>query len=303
MQITEVKNIISNKNYDGQFFIFQYADNKFVAQQYARKIINDFQFELIYKDEIDNSIKTFSSIFGESNNNYLRVFDIDELNTLNYDIASEKNLIIICKKISDQIKSIYEDNIVIIPKLEDWQIKDFVYSIGDGINESDLDKLIDLCDNNIYRLSMELDKMIIFPLSIRKNIFNEFNIDGVFNDLSDATIFDFCSAILKKDINKLTQIYIQLDRIDVNPLGFISILYQNIKDLIKIQTISNATPENTKIAKNKFYAIKYNNLNKFSSYQLIQIFKLLSSIDKKIKLGQLDINDLLDYIVVSIFSF
>ena len=104
MQITEVKNIILNKNYDGQFFIFQYIDSKFVAQQYVRKIINDFQFELIYKDEIDNSIKTFSSIFGESNNDYLRVFDVDELNILNYDIANEKNLIIICKKISEQIK-------------------------------------------------------------------------------------------------------------------------------------------------------------------------------------------------------
>jgi DNA polymerase III delta subunit len=79
--------------------------------------------------------------------------------------------------------------------------------LGEGIPEPDLDKLINLCGNDIYRLSMELDKMIIFPNSLKKTIFSEFVNDGVFNDLTDSTIFDLCSAILKKDIDKLTYIY------------------------------------------------------------------------------------------------
>ena len=54
---------------------------------------------------------------------------------------------------------------------------------------------------------MELDKMIIFTESIRKNIFKEFFNDGVFNDLSDSTIFDFCTSIVQKDIPKLIHVY------------------------------------------------------------------------------------------------
>lgn len=302
MQIDEVKYIIENKKYSGQMFIFQYSDTKFITQQYIEKLVLDFNFELSYSDEIDNKIITGVSLFGSVNDNVLRVYDINEFD---YDInlSNEKNLIILCKKISERLKKIYANNIIIVPKLEDWQIKDFVYSVGNGIPESDLDKLIDLCDNNIYRLAQELDKMLIFPGSLKQNLFKEFYKDGVFNDLSDSTIFDFCSSILKKDISKLTYIYSQLDRMDVNPLGFVSILYQNVKDIIKIQLGVRPTPESTGIAKNKFYAIKYNNLNKFNTKQLIQIFELLTDIDKQVKLGQLDVDNIIDYVIVSIFSF
>lgn len=302
MQIDEVKYIIENKKYLGQLFIFQYSDTKFIIQQYIEKLVLDFNFELSYNDEIDDKIITGVSLFGSVNDNVLRVYDINELD-YNVNLSNEKNLIILCKKINEELKKLYADNIIIVPKLEDWQIKDFVYSIGEGIPESDLDKLIDLCDNNIYRLTQELDKMLVFPNSLKQNIFKEFYKDGVFNDLSDATIFDFCSSIIKKDISRLTQIYSQLDRMDVSPLGFISILYQNIKDIIKIQLGVKPTPESTGIAKNKFYAIKYNNLNKFNTKQLIQIFELLTDIDKQVKLGQLDVDNIIDYVIVSIFSF
>lgn len=302
MQIDEVKYIIENKKYSGQVFIFQYSDTKFIVKQYIEKLVLDFNFELSYNDEIDDKIITGISLFGDVNDNILRVYDINEFD-YNGNILNEKNLIVLCKKIKDELKTIYSDNIIIVPKLENWQIKDFVYSVGDGIPESDLDKLIELCDSNMYRLTQELDKMLIFPNSLKQNIFKEFYKDGVFNDLSDATIFDFCSSIIKKDITKLTYIYSQLDRMDVNPLGFVSILYQNIKDIIKIQLGVKPTPESTGIAKNKFYAIKYNNLNKFNTKQLIQIFELLTDIDKQVKLGQLDVDNIIDYVIVSIFAF
>lgn len=302
MQIDEVKYIIENKKYSGQVFIFQYSDTKFIVKQYIEKLVLDFNLELSYNDEIDDKIITGISLFGDVNDNILRVYDINEFD-YNGNILNEKNLIILCKKIKDELKTIYSDNIITVPKLENWQIKDFVYSVGDGIPESDLDKLIELCDSNIYRLTQELDKMLIFPNSLKQNIFKEFYKDGVFNDLSDATIFDFCSSIIKKDITKLTYIYSQLDRMDVNPLGFVSILYQNIKDIIKIQLGVKPTPESTGIAKNKFYAIKYNNLNKFNTKQLIQIFELLTDIDKQVKLGQLDVDNIIDYVIVSIFAF
>ena len=302
MQIDEVKYIIENKKYSGQVFIFQYSDTKFIVKQYIEKLVLDFNFELSYNDEIDDKIITGISLFGDVNDNILRVYDINEFD-YSGNLLNEKNLIILCKKIKDELKTIYSDNIITVPKLENWQIKDFVYSVGDGIPESDLDKLIELCDGNIYRLTQELDKMLIFPNSLKQNIFKEFYKDGVFNDLSDATIFDFCSSIIKKDITKLTYIYSQLDRMDVNPLGFVSILYQNIKDIIKIQLGVKPTPESTGIAKNKFYAIKYNNLNKFNTKQLIQIFELLTDIDKQVKLGQLDVDNIIDYVIVSIFAF
>jgi len=119
MQIDEVKYIIENKKYSGQLLIFQYSDTKFIVRQYIEKLVLDFSFDLIYKDEIDNSIMTGPSLFGDIESNELRVFDVDEFN-YNQNISKEKNLIVLCKKINDSIKSIYSDNIIIVPKLEDW---------------------------------------------------------------------------------------------------------------------------------------------------------------------------------------
>ena len=132
-----------------------------------RSLVLDFDFELSYNDEIDDKIITGVLLFGAVNDNVLRVYDINEFD-YSIDLSNEKNLIILCKKINQGLKKIYADNIISVPELEDWQIKDFVYSIGEGIPESDLDKLIDLCDNNIYRLTQELDKMLIFPNSLKQ---------------------------------------------------------------------------------------------------------------------------------------
>ena len=302
MLIQELKSIITNKQYDGRFFIFVYKDSKFIAHQYIEKLITDFNFDINYKTEIDSTIITGSSIFGDLSEGVLRVFDVDTFDYNDFNLSSEKNLIIVCKKVSSQVLNMYSQFIVDIPKIESWQIKDFVYSVGEGLQESDLDSLIDLCNNDIYRLSMELDKLTIFPDSIRRDLLKQFMVDGVFNDLSDSTIFDFCSAILKKDTKKLAYIYSQLESMDVSPVGFVQILYQNIKDIIKIQLGVKPTPESTNIQRNRFFAIKYNNLNIFSGKQLISMFKILTDVDKKIKLGQLDVNDVIDYLIVSIFS-
>ena len=137
---------------------------------------------------------------------------------------------------------------------------------------------------------------------MRQSIFNRFVEDGVFNDLSDSTIFDLCEALLKKDAKKLQYVYSQINQMDVNPVGLISLLYQNVKNIIKIQLAKNPTPTSTDIPNNKFYAIKFNYLNKFTSKQLISIFEMLTELDKKIKLGNIDIDNIIDYIIVYIFS-
>ena len=154
MKLEELKDIVENKRYSGQFIIFQYNDNKFIPHQYIEKIAQDMNLEIQYEYEITNSVLSGSDLFSISTTtNYLRIYDVDMLDFYDKNLINEKNLFIICKKINDNIKSYLDNYIVVIPKLEDWQIKDFAYSVGEGISQDNLDKLISICGNNIYHCS------------------------------------------------------------------------------------------------------------------------------------------------------
>ena len=299
MNIQDVKNIITKNEYSGQFIIFWCEDTPFIPQQYIEKLIADNNLQVSYSHEIDQSIITSTNMFKVADS-FLRVYDIESFDGELYDIRFEKYLFIICRKLINCDS--YKDYIVEVPKIEPWQLKDFAYSVADGVNETELDELISACGNDIYRLNSEIDKIKLFPQTSRSLIFQQFKQDGIFNDITDLTIFDLSTAIIQKDVEKLKQIYLQLDRIDVNPLALVNILYQNFKDIIKIQLGKNATPESTGIARNKFFAITYNNLNFYTSNQLISIFEMLTSIDYQLKTGVLDADLIIDYIIVNIFS-
>lgn len=303
MTLEELKNDVMNKNYSGCPVIFVYSDSKFVPIQYIDRIVQDNNYTIDYRYEIDNSIISMVDLFGQNlNEKYIRVFDVDSFEFNDSRLIDEKNIFIICKKIGDDVKSLYKQLIINVPKLEDWQIKDYVYSLVEGIKESDLNHLIQLCGNNIYRIESEIAKLSLFKADMRQKLYDEFRVDGVFSDLSDATIFDLADSILKRDTIKFISIYKQIDSIDVNPLGLVSVLYQSIKNIIKIQLVKNSTPESTDIAKNKFFAIKYNYVGKYNRNQLVQLFLFLTDVDKQIKTGKLDVNDLIDYIITFIFS-
>ena len=56
------------------------------------------------------------------------------------------------------VKKELENSIENIPKLEGWQLQDYVYSIAEGVELKSLDWLISATDSDIYRIENELDK-------------------------------------------------------------------------------------------------------------------------------------------------
>ena len=57
----------------------------------------------------------------------------------------------------------------------------------------------------------------------------------------------------------MSKLYAELNKIDVEPLGLVKLLYDNLKVIISIQLDPNTTAESIGIASNRFWAIKKNN--------------------------------------------
>ena len=304
MDLRDLKESIEDRSFSPSSMVIV-GEDKFLPLQYLEELRSGLNYNLIYVESISEIGGSSEDIFASDDNSSDN--DIYVLNTQVVDFCSDilynnSNVIVVANKIEDDAKKFYKPLLMTVPKLEEWQIKDMVYSFGKGIDTKYLDWLAKSCNNDVNRLYQEMLKISIFPENERRIVFDSMLNDGAFDDISSSTIFNFTGSIAKKDLQTMKTIYSELDNIDVNEFGLLTILYTNFSHIFQIQLGLNPTPEKLGLKASQFNAIKYN-CGKYSGGQLVKILEFLSGIDKRIKTGELPTNILRDYLVLSILSF
>lgn len=301
MLLEDIKKQIESSDMRDTFLIFK-DDNGFIAKQYYTTIAKILNLNIAYIDDLTQLISKSFDIFGvEESNDCLRIHNCDKFDLMDISICKQQNVIIVCKKIDKETEKVFKNYIIEVSDLIEWQIKDYVYSIVDGVENKYLDWLISICDNNINRIQLEIDKLILFEPGNRQFILQQMVEDNAFIDISDKNIFDFITAVVKKDINGLLEIYEDIESIDIEDIGVITLLYQNFKKYIQVWMQHNPTPENTGLSSKQIWAI--NRLPKvWSSKDLIDIMILLTEMDYRIKTGAIPVNMIRDYSVVKLLS-
>ena len=299
MKIEELKQHIEAKTLNDDLLILACEEHNFVAQQYLQEIAQFKNLKLNFVEEIDSLIKNINNIFNVQSSGMLNVFLTNVFDKYDTALPSISNLIIICNKVDKSCADLYNSYIVNIPKLEQWQIRDYTYSNLATISKDKLDWLLNICKYDIFRLDNEIQKLTLFDKAQHETLFNKFITDNVFNDLSEYTVFNFSNAIIKRDKPSIIKIYNELNNIDINEMGLLTILYTNFRNIISIQMGRNVTAESLGIKQNQFNAIKWN-CGKYSNAELLEIFKMLTSLDLWVKDGTLAISDLIDYMLVKI---
>lgn len=306
MDIQQLKTlVISNVIPEGATILLcKYGS--FIPMQYIESYRKN-SVDVEYIDDITTILNRVDSLFGDYDDSSKKLyvyccdtFDISEEET-NSIGSTTKNVVIVCSKVPEIVQAKLANNIVSIPKLEKWQIEDLAYSMAEGADSDDIAYLLKVCGNDINRLYNELEKISLFSAIERKSAVKDFIYDGVFNDLSHYNVFDISSAILKKDVNTLKTVYSEISNIDCEPIGLVTILLKNFKDVITVQLSSNPSPEKCGMESKKFWAVKYS-CGYYTREQLIKIYEMLTSIDFKIKTGEITTTVLVDYIITYIFS-
>ena len=305
MDIQQLKReIVSNKFLDTLYILIVDTMDNFIANQYLDYMIKNCNKSVNYLETLETLFVNQDDIFADNStgNIYFNIYKTEILDVDYQKLSKCKNLIIVTTKIQNsEITEHLASNIVALPKLEDWQIKDYAYSVCEGCDLKDLDWLILICKDNLYRLDNELYKISIFDSLQRKYILKDFIQDNFYEDLSNNNIFTLTTALQNKDIDTIKSLLMQLKYIDVEPVGLITLMVNNFRKLIMVWLNNNPTPENTGLKSNQIWAIK--NLTKnYTKDQLINIYKELTLIDLKLKSGQLPANLIIDYIILKILS-
>ena len=173
--------------------------------------------------------------------------------------------------------------------------------MADGVDNRKLDWLISICNKDIYRIDSELSKLSLFSKKERDSVFEMFANEGMFSDLSDLVVFDLTNAIIKRDIKAVGEILEDIKNFDCEPLGVNTILVNSFRNILSIQLSVNPTAEKLNMKSNQFYALK-KNCGFYSKEQLIKIYDIVTSSEYKMKRGEISNDQLIDYMILNIFS-
>lgn len=306
MTIQDLKNKIESKTISDTSFILKLQDKSslFIAEQYISEILKIRELEIEVIDNIDmflsaNSNSIFGSAIDKSKLYLYKNISSDEIEIDPVQFNSTTNLIIVCSKI--KADAWLADITIVIPKLEDWMLIDYAYSVLDSVDKKYIDKLLSLIKNP-YRIINEIDKICIFDKQYQESILMRQLNNDAYNDVSNYDIFALSNAIIKKDKIKISELLEQIDRIDIDEMALYAILYGNFKNIILIQLDSTATAQKCGITDKQFWAIKKYNCGFYTRKQLLNIFKFLTSIDMMIKTGKITTDLLITYMIDTIIG-
>ncbi len=294
MELAELKKSILNKAFILSDYIFKYSDNPFLVNSYIDRIIKDYNLNAITITSLNDVKELEDNVFEDTSKNiYILSCEVFEEDLTGY--ACNK-IIIKTKKVVNENLS---DYIIEFPKLENWQIEDYVKTLLPGLSEPETTWLCKISNYDINRLDLECKKINIFEKAEQEAIFKQLNLDNMYEDLNSLTIFNFTNAIIRHNLSEALDILKDIKNIDIEPTGLVTILYRNFKNIINIQMNPNATAASLNMQPKQFAAIK-RSCNVYNNDKLIQIFNLLTSIDYQLKTGLLENERIVDYLIVNI---
>ncbi len=296
MNLEELKQTIETNSKNIPLLIAVCKDEtaEFIFHQYLHHYIaqNNLSFKVI--DDV--SIVSRPSLFS-TNTNLFYVCYTNKLTKL--EMPKDCFVWIRCKSISDDVQLQFKDYIVVIDKLDPWQIKDYVYTVCNKVPHSELDYLLKIYDKNIYRIENEVQKISIFDNQDRIYPIIQ---SQLYTDISEFNIFDLVNSLVKYDIKALTKILQEISNIDIDVFGLLKLLITNFRRVIDIQLSKNPSAQTLGMTDKQFWAIKKYSCGIYTRKQLLEIYTFLTACDYDIKSGRITTDVLLSYIIIKIIN-
>lgn len=289
MTCKELKEAILKKAVDTADCLFLvYKDDPFLARQYAKAIADGKGLTLTRVDSPEEL--PAEDAFGTDDGN-LYVLLADEVRKLD---GRHPNSVVICKKTAvDSVE---------MPKIEGWQVIDYMKAKCPGLSEDELTWIQQACGNDINRIESETDKISMFPKERQTAMFESLMADGNYPGDWQGSSFDLVNAILRRDKGALLGMLKRRGADGTDAIGLATLLRNGMRNVIKVQFNPSATPESTGMKDGQFKAVKYYNSGKYQNSALIDAYEFLTSIDARLKRGELQMSNdrLIDYILCNI---
>ena len=294
MELRELKNKILAQETLSFPLLFINYDNDYLIKSYVKKIAENNSLTIKEIESIKEMVDIESGMFKEAD--YLYIYNLNKDDNLSKEQLKDYKIILI----SDTDRKDSDIEKVVFNKLENWQIEAYVQTLLPGLDNQEVSWLCKNAKYDIWRLDNEASKLNIFDKKDQSKILMAINDDNGYVDLNELTIFNLSNAIMNKDMLGIKKVVEDIDNIDVEGTGLVTILLKNFLNIINIQTNSKATAQSLGMSEKQFRYLQYNQCNKYSNEELFNIYNFLTDIDYKLKSGLLEMtNNQLNYYVLS----
>lgn len=284
MELRDLKERLKAKKAVSLPLVFAGTDVDFLIDEYLEAIADNAGLEIREVDSLAGVEDAESSVFYEGG--ILFVYRAGKGEVIQLDRLAESPLIVICDKAPNDCRA----EVVEFAKLEPWMVEDYAASQLPGLNEIETKWICKICDYQPYRVKLECEKINVFAPADQQRIFELINGEHGYSDLSDYKIYDISNALVKRDVLALKRAMADIDVIDVEATGLVTIMIKQFTNTINIQMNRSATASSLGMSERQFRAIKYN-CGIYSDDELIDRYEFLNSFDRKLKSGYLDLSN------------
>ena len=213
-----------------------------------------------------------------------------------------QNMFILLLSSVDKRTKFYKSNMFNLVEFEPLPEKMLIKYIQKDIplSEKNCKKLIEVCESDYGRILLEIDKIKRFDREATNSAFEHLLKAGVIYTPPKDAIFDFVDAILDKDI-KCFDLYEQCKAVGEATLVMISVLYNNAKALLQVQSCqSKDIGKSTGL--NGFQIMNAKkHLHNYGNRELVGIMRMCVEAEQGIKTGKVEEEFAMEYILVNAF--
>ena len=313
MDVAELKHCIKENTLDN-FLIFS-GEEYMVQRIYIQQIAKTRSLKVQYIDSVNAIYNRLGSI-SLFNEHYLYVAIDDKEFMQNErmiaDVQSRLKsdmLILRCISLDKRLKfyKTHKDAIIEFETLKSEIIKRYIQK---EINLSDrnCDILMEICGYNYGACLLEIDKIrkYMWALGPKYEItydkaFQKLVEDGTIHVPPRDAIFDFVKAVLQNKPKLAYELLEDCKEIGEAPLVLLSVLYQNTRNVLQVQTCtSNNIEKSTGLSS---WQVKHAKecVNKLSTDDLVYLLKLIQRTETRIKQGEIEAEIAIEYVLARLY--
>lgn len=293
------------------------GDEWAVQKIYIDQIAERNHLEKTYMDTVYEIIPKLGNKSFVANNNKLYLVRDDNkfLKDENgwakvEDLLGNNILILLITKLDKRVKfaSRYKDTIIEFNPLTPENLKKYMQKTIYNLTDKTCDKLIEACEGNYGRILLELDKVIDYWQAVNTDtvktdentIIDRFLKDGTIYTPPKDAIFDLVDAILDRKAKLTFELLEQCKAIGESSFAILTVLFNNAKAVLQVQTCTkHDVAKSTGLTGWQVMNAK-KHLNKYSNKELEFMLKFISNVVHGIKVGTIEEQYVLEYILVRI---
>lgn len=297
MTLVELKKTLTTGNLPKSFLIMiNSPNNNFLANQYMETMSAIAQ----------NGSKRITSIYDTINDsvnallddgNTLYVLNVDVFNERAEDYSIFENTLVICNSVDKHLLTALEPFMIKLPKLEQWQILDYIKQKCSGLSTADLTWLITATGGNMDWLMNEVAKISIFPAQEQPHIFSTIQNDHT-SGFYTSEYYKVVDAIVTGDSLQLFNFLLNGGGHLFEAVGLASGAYSKLKSIIMATQNQSAKAEDLGMSAKQlgFFRNNYRNINVSAA---IAKLDFLAKFDFDLKTSKLDLDkrSLLSYLI------